>query len=95
MVLDLSPGAQVKITKGHNIQGARQPKFMHIDAKKKYKGKAPVKPVGRMMRNDGRHEACCLLPAVRCSSRASPPQTRQAALPGVVPEPTPTPLAIP
>ena len=40
MWLDLSPGAQVRITPGHNIQGAKQPAFLHIGGKKprKYKG---------------------------------------------------------
>jgi len=30
MWLDLRPGAAVKITPGHNIQGAKQPAYMHI-----------------------------------------------------------------
>lgn len=30
MWLDLRPGAQVKLTAGHNIQGAKQPAYMHI-----------------------------------------------------------------
>lgn len=34
MWLDLSDGAKVRITPGHNIQGAKQPQFMHIGAKK-------------------------------------------------------------
>lgn len=34
MWLDLSDGARVRITPGHNIQGAGQPQFMHIGAKK-------------------------------------------------------------
>ena len=33
MWLDLSPGSAVRIAPGHNIQGARQPAFMHIGAK--------------------------------------------------------------
>merc|ERR1712094_26989 len=34
MWLDLSDRRKVRITSGHNIQGAKQPKFMHIGAKK-------------------------------------------------------------
>ena len=34
MWLDLSPGAAVCITPGHNIQGAKQPAFLHIGATK-------------------------------------------------------------
>ena len=34
MWLDLSNGAQIRITPGHNIQGAKQPAFMHIGAEK-------------------------------------------------------------
>merc|ERR1712113_394157 len=34
MWLDLRKGKEVKITAGHNIQGAKQPQFMHIGAKK-------------------------------------------------------------
>lgn len=34
MVLDLEPGSRVRITPGHNIQGAQQPMYMHIGAKK-------------------------------------------------------------
>jgi len=30
--LDLRPGAKVKLTPGHNIQGAQQPAYMHIGA---------------------------------------------------------------
>lgn len=33
MWLDLSNGAKVRITPGHNIQGAKQPQYMHIGAK--------------------------------------------------------------
>lgn len=36
MVLDLSNGAGVKITDGHNIQGAGQPAYLHIGASKPY-----------------------------------------------------------
>ena len=41
MWLDLRPGAKVKLTKGHNHQGAKQPNTMHIGAKKgqKFQGK--------------------------------------------------------
>ena len=34
MWLDLSAGQQVRLTPGHNIQGAQQPQYMHIGAKK-------------------------------------------------------------
>lgn len=34
MWLDLRPGARIKLTKGHNHQGAKQPNTMHIGAKK-------------------------------------------------------------
>jgi len=36
MVLDFRDGAAVKITDGHNIQGAGQPAYLHIGAKKPY-----------------------------------------------------------
>lgn len=40
MVLDLNDGQTVRITPGHNIQGAEQPPYMHIGAKHpvKYEG---------------------------------------------------------
>ena len=47
MWLDLSNGAPVRITPGHNIQGAKQPAFMHIGAKK------PSKLKGGRMRHPG------------------------------------------
>ena len=34
MWLDLNAGQEVRITPGHNIQGAQQPQYMHIGAKK-------------------------------------------------------------
>jgi len=34
MWLDLSDGMELRITAGHNIQGAKQPQYMHIGAKK-------------------------------------------------------------
>lgn len=34
MWLDLSPYKKIRITPGHNIQGAKQPQYMHIGAKK-------------------------------------------------------------
>lgn len=37
MVLDLSNGAKIKLHAKHNCQGARQPAFMHIGAKKNVK----------------------------------------------------------
>merc|ERR1719271_922699 len=42
MWLDLSDRQKVRITPGHNIQGARQPQYMHIGAK------GPVKHNGKM-----------------------------------------------
>jgi len=36
MVLDLRDGQGIKITEGHNIQGAGQPSYLHIGAKKPY-----------------------------------------------------------
>jgi len=39
MVLDLSKGAKVRISPGHNIHGARQPAYMHIGRKRPYKRK--------------------------------------------------------
>merc|ERR1712091_659285 len=33
MWLDLNDGQKVRITPGHNIQGAKQPQFMHIGKK--------------------------------------------------------------
>jgi len=37
MVLNLTPGAAVKLSPHHNCQGAKQPRYMHIGAKKPYK----------------------------------------------------------
>lgn len=46
MWLDLCKGKKIKITPGHNIQGARQPAYLHIGADKDYtrkvKGKVKV-----------------------------------------------------
>jgi hypothetical protein len=36
MQLDLRDGAKVKLTAGHNVQGAGQPAYMHIGASKPY-----------------------------------------------------------
>jgi NAD-dependent SIR2 family protein deacetylase len=49
MWLDLSPGANVRITPGHNIQGAKQPAFLHIGGKKarKFKGETREPGPGR------------------------------------------------
>lgn len=48
MWLDLSAGQEVRITPGHNIQGAQQPQYMHIGAKKpiKIKGETRQPAVG-------------------------------------------------
>merc|ERR1712038_532021 len=42
MWLDLRKGAKLKLTKGHNCQGAGQPAYLHIGAQKpvEYRGKA-------------------------------------------------------
>eukprot|EP00617_Octactis_speculum_P000667 CAMPEP_0185779466 /NCGR_PEP_ID=MMETSP1174-20130828/95886_1 /TAXON_ID=35687 /ORGANISM="Dictyocha speculum, Strain CCMP1381" /LENGTH=416 /DNA_ID=CAMNT_0028468639 /DNA_START=29 /DNA_END=1279 /DNA_ORIENTATION=+ len=50
MWLDLRDGAEVKLTPGHNVQGSRQPAFMHIGAKKKTNGKFPGPGHGKVMR---------------------------------------------
>ena len=47
MLLDLSPGARVRITPGHNIQGARQPMYMHTGAKKPHKHKGVLRQPAR------------------------------------------------
>uniref|UniRef100_A0A6U8EGT2 Deacetylase sirtuin-type domain-containing protein n=1 Tax=Eutreptiella gymnastica TaxID=73025 RepID=A0A6U8EGT2_9EUGL len=60
MWLDLSEGQRIRITPGHNIQGAKQPMYMHIGAKKPVKRKgqtvAPGPGLGRVVRRD---EASC------------------------------------
>ena len=40
MWLDLSDRQKIRLTKGHNVQGAKQPMYMHIGARRatKYKG---------------------------------------------------------
>merc|ERR1711881_649834 len=42
-------GQSVRITEGHNIQGARQPQYLHIGAEKavKYKGQTRAPAEGR------------------------------------------------
>merc|ERR1712224_551369 len=49
MWLDLTEGAKIRITPGHNIQGAKQPVYMHIGANKphKYKGQVRQPGIGR------------------------------------------------
>lgn len=53
MWLDLSEGAKVCITAGHNIQGAKQPQYMHIGAKKPFVHngitKQPGQGLGKVM----------------------------------------------
>jgi len=48
MWLDLSDGQRVRITSGHNIQGAKQPQYMHIGAAeaRKYMGQIRQPGVG-------------------------------------------------
>ena len=54
MWLDLRDGAQVKLTPGHNVQGAKQPGFMHIGASgtEKVNGRYPGPGHGKVMRRD-------------------------------------------
>merc|ERR1719352_1397219 len=49
MWLDLRDGAKVKLTEGHNVQGAQQPVYMHIGADKPYTYR------GRTMKNGPGH----------------------------------------
>jgi len=49
MWLDLTDGAKVKLTSGHNVQGAQQPQYMHIGAA------APYKYNGIMRKNGPGH----------------------------------------
>merc|ERR1712167_163038 len=59
MWLDLSDRQKVRLTPGHNIQGAMQPQFMHIGATKAvtYRGKkrAPGLGVGTVLRREQTH----------------------------------------
>ncbi|KAK3253062.1 hypothetical protein CYMTET_37672 [Cymbomonas tetramitiformis] len=56
MWLDLREGARVKITEGHNIQGAKQPQYMHIGAKKPVNvqgvSRKPGLGLGRVIRRE-------------------------------------------
>ena len=56
MYLDFSDGAKIKLAPGHNIQGARQPCYMHIGAKMKtkYRGvmREPGDGTGRVARRE-------------------------------------------
>ena len=49
MWLDLRKGARVKLTNGHNCQGAGQPAYLHIGAQK------PVEYGGKMRKNGPGH----------------------------------------
>lgn len=55
MWLDFSDQAKVKICPGHNIQGAKQPIYMHIGRKKPYKGRAPGMGHGVVIRREETH----------------------------------------
>eukprot|EP00928_Gymnodinium_smaydae_P074503 TRINITY_DN57549_c0_g1_i1.p1 TRINITY_DN57549_c0_g1~~TRINITY_DN57549_c0_g1_i1.p1 ORF type:complete len:1191 (+),score=165.92 TRINITY_DN57549_c0_g1_i1:248-3574(+) len=59
MWLDLQDRAKVRITPGHNIQGAKQPKFMHIGAAQTvtYQGKKrkPAVGLGTVLRREENH----------------------------------------
>lgn len=50
MWLDLRDGAKVKLTDGHNVQGAKQPAYMHIGADKPYNGRKNGPGHGRVVR---------------------------------------------
>jgi NAD-dependent SIR2 family protein deacetylase len=56
MLLDLSESQKIRITSGHNIQGARQPYYMHIGAEKPvtYNGatREPGVGLGSVVRRD-------------------------------------------
>jgi hypothetical protein len=60
---DLHEGANIKITKGHNIQGAKQPVFMHIGAKTPFIRDGvkvlPAKGHGIVLKRE--EESCSLL----------------------------------
>ena len=47
MWLDLRLGAKIKLTAGHNHQGAKQPSTMHVGARKgqKFHGEALLPPI--------------------------------------------------
>jgi len=55
MWLDFSDRAKVKLTPGHNIQGAKQPIYMHIGANKPYKGRPPGRGHGVVLRRESTH----------------------------------------
>lgn len=63
MWLDLSKGQNVRITPGHNIQGAKQPQYMHIGAKKpvtiKGESRAPGVGLGTVVRRND--ETCSFM----------------------------------
>jgi len=65
MQLDLRNGARVKITSGHNIQGARQPSYMHIGASTPYR--RPSAFGGQTMQNGPGHGTVQKCSAHRCS----------------------------
>jgi len=52
MWLDLTDGAKVKLTDGHNVQGAKQPAYMHIGADKPFRGRKPGPGHGQVMKRD-------------------------------------------
>jgi NAD-dependent SIR2 family protein deacetylase len=64
MYLDLSDRAKVKLSPGHNIQGAQQPMYMHIGAKtpKKYNGvlRQPGRGHGFVMRREQYSYLLCI-----------------------------------
>jgi hypothetical protein len=55
MWLDFSDRAKIKITDGHNIQGAKQPTYLHIGRKKPYKGRAPGLGHGIVIKRENTH----------------------------------------
>eukprot|EP00931_Biecheleriopsis_adriatica_P029237 TRINITY_DN17389_c0_g1_i1.p1 TRINITY_DN17389_c0_g1~~TRINITY_DN17389_c0_g1_i1.p1 ORF type:complete len:215 (+),score=45.05 TRINITY_DN17389_c0_g1_i1:467-1111(+) len=64
MWLDFSDRAKVRITPGHNIQGAGQPKYMHIGAEKPviFKGatRRPGPGLGTVLRREETHFLLCI-----------------------------------
>lgn len=63
MWLDLNNGQMVRVSPGHNIQGARQPQYLHIGASKAktYLGvtRQPAAGLGTVTRRDERE--CCFV----------------------------------
>jgi len=54
MWLDLRNGAEIKLTDGHNVQGAKQPAYMHIGADAPCKGRKNGPGHGTVLRSSRR-----------------------------------------